>query len=239
MSGPPSIKSGKALVFGASGMIGSQVASAFAREGLDVVGFGSRAVPDAGFPYVQVERPPQAHQAAMAAHGPFDRVVWAHGVNRNDSVYDVDTNNLLATFEANVVFVADTLRFLLNNELVRPASRFCVVSSIWQTIARPNKLSYCVSKAALQGLVASAAVDLAGDGHLVNAVLPGVLDTAMTRAMLSPEQLRRVEAATPFERLPEMGDVVAAVLFLCSQTNRSITGQFLAVDLGIRHVRLL
>ena len=235
--------SGKALVFGASGMIGSQVASAFAREGVETIGFGSRPAEAvalaATFPYREVGRAPEALRAAMGEHAPYDRVVWAHGVNRNDSAYDVERDALLATFDANVVFVAQTLRMLLQEKMVAPATRFCLVSSIWQTIARQDKLSYTVSKAALQGLVASAAVDLARDGHLINAVLPGVLDTAMTRAMLSEAQLRRVEQATLFERLPEMGDVVAAALFFCSAGNRSITGQFLAVDLGMRHVRLL
>ena len=224
-------------------MIGSSVAAAFARQGLATIGLGSRPAAEialAGdFSYRQVARSPEAVRAAIVENAPYDRVVWAHGVNRNDSVYDVEPGDLVATFEANVVFVAQTLRVLLDGALVRPCTRFCVVSSIWQTIARQNKLSYCVSKAALQGLVASAAVDLARDGHLISGVLPGVVDTEMTRAMLSPEQIERVTSATLFDRLPAMADVVAAVLFLCSESNRSITGQFLAVDLGIRNVRLL
>ena len=208
-----------------------------------MVGLGSRPAADIGggatFPYVQTGRGADDAREAIAEHAPFDRVVWAHGVNNNDSVYDYDRDALRATFDANVVFIADTLHLLLAGGHVRPGSRFCVVSSIWQTIARQNKMSYAVSKAALQGLVASAAVDLARDGHLVNAVLPGVLDTAMTRAMLSDAQLRRVEEATPFNRLPAMDDVVAAVLFFCSENNCSVTGQFLAADLGLRTTRLL
>ncbi|MCX8253987.1 dTDP-4-dehydrorhamnose reductase [Beijerinckiaceae bacterium RH AL1] len=235
--------SAKALVFGASGMIGSQIASALARDGIDVVGFGSRPAAEiaepASFRYVQVGRQLAEVQRAIEHHAPYDRVVWAHGVNTNDSVYDGDRQKLLSTFEANVVYIAETLHVLLAKALVAPASRFCVVSSIWQTIARQNKLSYSVSKAALQGFIASAAVDLARDGHLINGVLPGVIDTEMTRAMLSPAQIQRVEEATLFGRLPEMSDVVAAACFFCSAANRSITGQFMAVDLGLRNVRLL
>ena len=234
---------GKALVFGASGMIGARVAAGFAQAGVAVVGLGGRPMEAinsaATFPYVQTGRTAADARDAVAAHAPFDRVVWAHGVNNNDSVYDYDREAMRATFDANVVFIADTLHMLLAERLVAPGSRFCVVSSIWQTIARQNKMSYAVSKAALQGLVASAAVDLARDGHLINAVLPGVLDTAMTRAMLSDAQLRRVEEATPFGRLPAMDDVVAAALFFCSGANRSVTGQFLAADLGLRTTRLL
>jgi enoyl-[acyl-carrier-protein] reductase (NADH) len=42
-----------------------------------------------------------------------------------------------------------------------------------------------------------------------------------------------------FGRLPDIADVVAAALFFCSEQNRSVTGQFLAIDLGLRNVRLL
>jgi Dehydrogenases with different specificities (related to short-chain alcohol dehydrogenases) len=66
-----------------------------------------------------------------------------------------------------------------------------VISSIWQNIARQNKLSYCVTKAALQGLIQSLMIDLGSAGHLVNAVLPGVLDTQMTRNNLLAEQLQK------------------------------------------------
>ena len=233
----------KALVFGASGMIGAEIARAFVRDGIEVVGLGSRSAPEikgkVDFAYVQVGRDAHDARGVMETHGPFDRAVWAHGVNTNDSVYEFDRARMLATFEANVVYVVDTLQMLLAGPHVRPGSRFCVVSSIWQTIARQNKMSYGVSKAALQGLVASAAVDLAKDGHLINAILPGVLDTEMTRSMLSPAQIAGVEGTTLFGRLPLMSDVVAAALFFCSDANRSVTGQFLAVDLGLRNVRLL
>jgi NAD(P)-dependent dehydrogenase (short-subunit alcohol dehydrogenase family) len=224
-------------------MIGSQIANAFVRDGLDVVGLGKRSVSDIkekpAFQYVRHDQSAGSLERAIAARAPYDRVVWAHGVNVNDSIYAFEPETLLTTFDANVVHVAATMNMLLKHDFVVPASRFCVVSSIWQTIARQNKLSYGISKAALQGLILSAAVDLAKDGHLINAILPGVLDTEMTRSMLTPTQLGLVQDSTLFGRLPSMADVVAAALFFCSEQNQSVTGQFLAVDLGFRNARLL
>ena len=88
-----------------------------------------------------------------------------------------------------------------SSERLAGGARLCVISSIWQTSARPNKLSYMVSKAALQGLVLSAATDLAERGILVNAVLPGALDTPMTRQNLTAEQIDRIAGMTKFDRL--------------------------------------
>jgi NAD(P)-dependent dehydrogenase (short-subunit alcohol dehydrogenase family) len=96
-----------------------------------------------------------------------------------------------------------------------------------------------MSKAALKGLVLSAAADLAKDGHLINAVLPGALDTPMTRRNLSAEQIGRLEGATQFGKLSKLGDVASLVCYLCGAENTGITGQFIAADLGFSHVRIV
>jgi len=87
--------------------------------------------------------------------------------------------------------------------------------------------------------VQSAATDLAERGILVNAVLPGALDTAMTRQNLTADQIGRIAGMTKFGRLAALDDVAALVGFLCSPANTSITGQFVAVDLGFQNARLV
>lgn len=175
--------------------------------------------------------------AALGDVGPLDAVVWAQGTNVNDSVLEFDLAAHLEVLNANCVFVAATLAELLRMNLLRDGARLCVISSIWQTIARERKFSYTVSKAALAGLVHSAAADLASRGMLINAVLPSVTDTAMTRAMLNQEQIDRFTSATGFERLTSLDDVASTVVFLCSERNTGVTGQSIAVDLGYTTVR--
>jgi NAD(P)-dependent dehydrogenase (short-subunit alcohol dehydrogenase family) len=128
---------------------------------------------------------------------------------------------------------------LLKNNLLTKPSRLCVISSIWQEIARQNKLSYCVSKSALKGLILSLANDMGVDGHLVNAILPGALDTPMTHQNLSEKQLGAVLNSTQFGRLPSLQDVANSAYFLCSDENTGMTGQFIKVDLGYSDVRII
>jgi 3-oxoacyl-[acyl-carrier protein] reductase len=175
----------------------------------------------------------------LVARGPFDAVCWAQGMNCSDSVYSFDQNLHEVIYKTNVVYILNSLHMLLTNELLRAPARLCIVSSIWQDMARQAKLSYCVSKAALQGLVLSASADLARDGHVINAVLPGVIDTPMTRANLKPEQLRRVEEATLFGRLPTLSEVASCVYRLCDSDSTGVTGQFINVDLGYSRVRII
>lgn len=178
--------------------------------------------------------------ADFAAHGPFHAVCWAQGANRQDSVQDFDAAASAELYEANCLYVARSLNELLAGNLLSPAgARLCVVSSIWQERARQTKLSYTMTKAALGGLVRSASVDLAADGHLINAVLPGVLDTPMTHAALAPEQVRRVAEATLFNALPTPAGVARLVGFLCSDQNTVVTGQSITADLGFSNVRLV
>ena len=130
------------------------------------------------------------------------------------------------------MFVANTQALLIKDNKLSKGSRLCVISSILQLESRPGKLSYSVSKAALQGLIKSCAIDLGKKGILINAVLPGVVATPMTRKHLTPEQISLVEQQSALSRLAEPKDVAKAVEFLVAPSNSSITGQFLTVDCG-------
>jgi NAD(P)-dependent dehydrogenase (short-subunit alcohol dehydrogenase family) len=222
-----------ALVFGGGGQIGAACVERLRDSGFEVVATG-RTASDGIAAY-----DPLADKFALPGEGAFDAVIWAQGANLNDSILDFDAERHRAIYDANVLFVLESLHALLTSERLARGARLCVISSVWQRVARPNKLSYMVSKAALHGLVLSAATDLADRGILVNAVLPGAIDTPMTRANLSPEQIGRIEGMTKFERLASLGDVAALVAFLCSSANTSITGQFVAVDLGFENARLV
>ena len=120
----------------------------------------------------------------------------------------------------NVTFVAATLAELLRLGKIADGARLVVLSSIWERQARQDKFSYTVSKAAVAGLVRSAAVDLAPRGILINGVLPGVTDTPMTRGLLSGEQIDAFGAATGFGRLASLDDVANTVVHLCSHAQQ-------------------
>ena len=232
----------KLLLFGAGGAIGRQIEGKFVAEGWNIVSTGRHASPESNNKTVWLQTDALASEfdgSVFDKHAPFTAVCWAQGANLNDSAYDVNLEKHMELYRANCLFILAGLQKLLARKLLAPASRLCVISSIWQNIARQNKLSYCMTKAALQGLVLSAAADLAVDGHLINAVLPGVLDTPMTRRNLSAEQIDQTVSATKFNRLPALDDVANLVFYLCSPHNTGITGQFIASDLGFSNVRLL
>lgn len=231
------------LVFGASGAIGRTVVR-HARARDWVVVAATRGEPpasdDPGLTWQRWDPLAEAAPPALGSDGAFDAVCWAQGANMTDSLDAFDADRHLELYRANVLTVLQSAAALVSGGLLRRAgARLVVVSSVWQERARGDKLSYTVTKAALGGLVRSAAVDLGRSGHLVNGVLPGVLDTPMARANLSPDQVAAAAARSSLDRLPDLGTVAETILFLCSSDNRAITGQSITVDLGMSNACLL
>ncbi|CAD6879886.1 3-oxoacyl-[acyl-carrier protein] reductase (EC 1.1.1.100) [Methylomonas albis] len=228
----------KILIFGGSGTIGAHICQLFEKKGWKVT-IASRTQSSHQNHILFDPLGENLALSSLKSTGPFNAVCWAQGMNCNDNIYNVDTDNNVELYKANCLFIVKSLNILLNEKLLAKNARLSVISSIWQNIARQDKLSYCMTKAALQGLVLSAATDLAEDGYLINAVLPGALDTPMTHLNLKPEQLKKITDATKFKRLAALDDVANLVYFLCSAENTGITGQFINADLGFSHVRIV
>jgi 3-oxoacyl-[acyl-carrier protein] reductase len=228
------------LVFGASGAIGQSICTMALARGWRVTGVARNMAATPGIHSISLDPvSPDFTTAALAEKAPYTAVCWSQGANRNDSVYDFEAEPHLELYRANVLYILVTMQALLKDKLLASSARLCVISSIWQRLARQSKLSYCVTKSALHGLILSAAADLAKDGHLINAVLPGALETPMTHRNLSADQLTAISSATGFNRLTALDDVASLVGYLCSAANTGITGQFISADLGFSDVRLV
>jgi hypothetical protein len=229
-------------VFGASGAIGNAVVRSALQHGWQVTGV-ARRLPEFSLPEIRsLAIDPLSDDftpSQIAPTVPYTSVCWAQGSNTNDSIYSLDIAVHRQIYEANCTYILLTLHALLRSGFLAAASRLCIISSIWQNLSRQSKLSYCMSKAALQGLVLSASADIANDGHLINAVLPGAIESTMTRTNLSAEQIDRLSAATGHRRLVSLQEVASLVCYLCSPENTGITGQFIAADLGYSRVRIV
>ncbi len=96
----------------------------------------------------------------------------------------------------------------------------------------PNA-SYQASKGGVVNLTRALALEWAADNIRVNAVAPTYVSTDMTSQIFSdPDKLNTVMQHTPLGRLPEVDDVAAAILYLCSDAARCVTGIVLPVDSG-------
>jgi pteridine reductase len=110
--------------------------------------------------------------------------------------------------------------------LAESGGAILLVSDVAATQAWPRHLPHAVSKAAVDALVRNLAVAL-GPSVRVNGIAPGIV---LPPEDVPPEEVARLVARTPLGRAVSVDDLVSAALYLAS--NRSITGQVLAVDAG-------
>jgi len=213
------------LVFGARGALGSAIVRSLRDDAHSVLVAG-RTVAEG----IDVGTSDTDWVDSVAT--PLDGVVWAQGTNSSGTIVTSGDEQLLDSFEANVGFIHRTLGELVRHGKLENPARLVVLSSIWQDHARANKFAYMTTKAAIKGLVKSAAIDLAPQGIAVNAVLPGVIDTPMTRANLSAEQVERIEADSLGGQLARPEDVAETTKWLLSPLSRGVNAQFITVDAG-------
>jgi NAD(P)-dependent dehydrogenase (short-subunit alcohol dehydrogenase family) len=107
------------------------------------------------------------------------------------------------------------------------------ITSCGAEIPFPASAAYNASKFGLLGLTRQLALELAPEGIRVNAVAPGVVHTSINDELLRQPGYREAwQRVIPAGRVAEPADLVGAVLFLCSDASKYITGQQLAVDGG-------
>ena len=105
------------------------------------------------------------------------------------------------------------------------------ISSVWGLTGSSCEVHYCATKSALIGMTKALAKELGPSGIRVNAVAPGVIDTAMN-ASLTKEDLDALCDETPLGRLGGADEVARAVGYLCSDDAAFITGEVLNISGG-------
>ena len=213
-----------ALVTGASRGIGAAIAENLALAGDEVL-TPSHAELDLASP------------ASLDAYlgrlkQPVDILVNDAGINRIALLENIQNQDLTDTLEINLLAPFRLAQFLAPKMKERRYGRIVNISSVWSVVSRAGRISYTMSKTALNGLTRSLAVELAPFNILVNAVAPGYVLTDLTRQNNSPAEIEKISQAIPLQRLAEPAEIARVVAFLCSEQNTYLTGQTLVVDGG-------
>ena len=109
------------------------------------------------------------------------------------------------------------------------------VSSIAGLRGAPRRAAYAATKAALDGITRSLAMEYGPQGIRANSVAPGVVATDLwTPALAQDGVAEQVTELVALRRLSEASDVADVVVFLASDASRYLTGEVLAVDGGMR-----
>jgi NAD(P)-dependent dehydrogenase (short-subunit alcohol dehydrogenase family) len=157
----------------------------------------------------------------------------AGGVNAFGAVQEVDEAGWRADLDQNLTSVFYSLKHQVPAILASGGGGGIVNNaSIAGVSGVPTMAPYTAAKHGIVGLTRAAALECAGQGVRVNALVTGNVDTPLLRSMLDGAPEEHVEAPNPTGRLAEPAEIAAFVAFLLSDEAAFITGAALAIDGG-------
>ena len=238
--------SGKnALVTGASGGIGREIAKTLYAAGANVGLAGTR---EAVLQELADELGDGAHvlvadlsseegAAALAANaeeamGGLDILVNNAGITRDNLALRMKDEDWDAVLSVNLTSSFRLIRAALRGMMKRRHGRIIGITSVVGVTGNPGQANYAATKAGMIGMSKSLAQEVASRGITVNCVAPGFIATPMTD-VLPNEQKEALTAAIPAGRLGSGDDIAAACLFLASDEAAYITGQTVHVNGGM------
>ncbi|WP_018239259.1 3-oxoacyl-[acyl-carrier-protein] reductase [Ensifer sp. BR816] len=235
----------KALVTGASGGIGEEIARMLHAQGALVGLHGTRvekleALANTLGERVQIFPANLSDRAevkalgekAEAELGGVDILVNNAGITKDGlfvRMSDEDWDNVL---EVNLTAVFRLTRELTHPMMRRRFGRIVNITSVVGVTGNPGQANYCASKAGMIGFSKSLAQEIATRNVTVNCVAPGFIESAMT-GKLNDKQKEGIMAAIPMRRMGSGAEVASAVAYLASTEAGYVTGQTIHVNGGM------
>ena len=238
-----------AVVTGASGGIGREIALAFGKAGASVaVHYNGNEAKAAAVKAEIEEAGGKAEifrcnvadfdacsdfiKSVVKTFGKIDILVNNAGITRDGLVMGMSEEDFDAVIDTNLKGSFNCIRFASRQMMRKKYGRIINITSVSGVAGNAGQANYSASKAGLIGLTKSVAKELASRNITANAIAPGFVKTEMTD-VLSDEVKEAAMKQIPLGRFAEPEDIANAAVFLASDMASSITGQVLLVDGGM------
>lgn len=234
-----------ALVTGASGGIGADIARALHGAGASVALSGTRVEP---LEALKAELGERAHVTpcnlsdgaavdalagqAAEAMGSVDILVNNAGLTRDNLFMRMSVEEWNQVIAVNLTASFQLSKAVLRGMMKARWGRIIGITSVVGVTGNPGQGNYAASKAGMIGMTKSLAAEVASCGVTANCVAPGFIRTPMTE-VLKDEQKEKINASIPAGRMGEASEIAAATLYLASNEAGYVTGQTLHVNGGM------
>ncbi len=234
-----------ALITGASGGIGAEIAKTLHAQGAHVVLHGTRREKLESLASELGERASivtanlsdrdavaTLFDEATAATGEVNILVNNAGITRDNLAMRMKDEDWDDVLEVNMTATMTLCRSALRSMMKARWGRIISISSIVGVTGNPGQTNYAASKAGMIGYSKSLAAEVASRGLTVNVVAPGFIETPMTD-VLTDAQKDGLLANVPAARLGQPSEIAAAVAFLASEEAGYITGATMHINGGM------
>ncbi len=235
-----------ALVTGASGGLGSAIATALAGQGARLAISGSnvekleRFRAELGSDHVALAAnlsdgaavDALVPQAVEALGGKLDILVNNAGVTRDNLLMRMKDDEFADVLKINLEAAFRLIRAAAKPMTKARFGRIISITSVVGVTGNPGQANYVASKAGLIGMTKAAAQELASRGITANCVAPGFMSSAMTDS-LNDQQREAILSRIPLGAMGSGDDIGAAVIYLASREAGYVTGQTLHVNGGM------
>jgi 3-oxoacyl-[acyl-carrier protein] reductase len=234
-----------ALITGASGGIGREIAVWLHKAGANIVISGTRLEPltelkselGANVHIVlcdlfDVEAVKSLPKKAIEILGSIDVLVNNAGITRDNlfmRMSDEDWNDVInVNLSATMLLCKGAVRGMMKSRW----GRIINITSVVGVPGNPGQANYVAAKAGMIGMSKSLALEVASRGITVNCVAPGFITSPMTKE-LNEKQKEAIMSSIPCNKMGQSRDVASAVLYLASEEASYVTGQTLHVNGGL------
>ena len=213
-----------ALITGASGGIGKSIKESLINEQIEVIS-PSRSELD-------LSSSESINDFLTNLSKSIDILVNNAGILKVGKHNELSSSDFQEILQVNVIAPFVLMSKLSDSMKENKFGRIVNISSIWSQVSREGRSIYSASKAAVDSLTRSFALELSSYNILVNSIAPGYVNTELIKKNNSQTELDYIKKNIPLGRFAETSEIANLVTFLCSEKNSYITGQVITIDGG-------
>lgn len=234
----------KALVTGATGGLGSQIAKSLAAQGAQVAISGTREnvltelskeIPNSIVLTANLSEDGAAENLISRAEeslGGLDILVANAGVTRDGLLMRMKEEDFDTVLRVNLYSYFAMAKAAMRGMMKRKHGRIIGISSVVGVTGNAGQANYAASKAGMIGFTKSLAQEVATRGITANCIAPGFIVSPMTD-VLNDTQKQGILSSIPAGRMGQAEEIAAGVVYLSSDEAAYVTGQTLHINGGM------
>jgi 3-oxoacyl-[acyl-carrier protein] reductase len=213
-----------ALVTGASRGIGKSIKEVLSKDGIEIISPNRNEL--------DLSSSESIDKFLSQTSADIDIIINNAGILKVGEHNEFSSDDFHEILQVNVVAPFKIISGFVEKMKTRSFGRIVNISSVWGQKSKKGRTLYSSSKAALDALTRSLAIEFASYNILINSVAPGYIETDMLKQCNTEEELSIIRDTIPMKRFGKKIEIAELVRFLSSEDNSYITGQVFTIDGG-------